>query len=106
MVTAGPILANVLEGCKGLHINFIYFPTIKPIDKELVSRLMHTRFLVVHDGFGLREAINEVPVSDCYHGLPDVFCAWYGTVHAIRQQIVFDSAEIRLAVEAATSNNS
>ena len=28
-----------------------------------------------HDGFGLREAINEVPdLRTAYHGLPDQFC--------------------------------
>lgn len=104
VVTAGPLLANVIEGCKDLAANLLYFPTIKPIDAELVARFRHTRFLVVHDGYGLREAINEVPgLRTAYHGLPDAFCVWYGTVHDIRRQIGLDPAGIRQAVAAAAA---
>ena len=101
VVTAGPLLANVIEACKDLSVNLLYFPTVKPIDTELVARYKHTRFLVVHDGFGLREAINEVPgLRTAYHGLPDQFCVWYGTVHDIRKQIHLDPPGIHAAVAA------
>lgn len=101
VVTAGPLLANVLDACKDLSVNLLYFPTIKPIDKELIARFRGTRFLVVHDGFGLREALNEVPGLDtAYHGLPDAFCVWYGTVHDIRREIGLDPAGIRAVVTA------
>lgn len=101
VVTAGPLLANVLEACRDLPVNLLYFPTIKPMDTELVARFRHTRMLVVHDSFGLREAINEVPALDtAYHGLPDMFCIWYGTVHDIRREIALDPAGIRAAVSA------
>ncbi len=106
VATAGPLLANVLEGCKDLHVNLLYFPTIKPIDKELVARFRHTRFLVVHDGHGLREAINEVPeLHTAYHGLPDAFCVWYGTVHDIRRQIGLDPASIRQIVASIAARD-
>lgn len=99
VVTAGPLLANVLEACKDLSVNLVYFHTIKPIDTEVLAHFRHTRFLVVHDGFGLREAINEMPgLHTSYHGLPDEFCVWYGTVHDIRRQIGLDPAGIRQAV--------
>jgi len=99
VVTAGPLLANVLEACKDLSVNLVYFHTIKPIDTEVLARFRHTQFLVVHDGFGLREAINEMPgIRTWYHGLPDQFCVWYGTVHDIRRRIGLDPAGIRQAV--------
>ena len=102
VVTAGPLLANVIEACKDLPVNLLYFPTIKPIDRDLIARFSGTRFLVVHDGFGLREAINEVPgLSTSYHGLPDQFCVWYGTVHDVRREIGLDPAGIRAAIDAS-----
>jgi transketolase len=101
VVTAGPLLTNVLEACKDVPVNLVYFHTIKPIDAEIIARFRHTRFLVVHDGFGLREAINEVPgLHTSYHGLPDKFCVWYGTVHDIRRQIGLDPAGIRQAISS------
>ena len=101
VVTAGPLLANVIEGCKDLSVNLLYFPTIKPMDTELIARFRGTRLLVVHDGFGLREAVNEVPgLTTFYHGIPDQFCVWYGTVHDIRREIGLDPAGIRHAVSA------
>lgn len=104
VVTAGPLLANVLEACNDLAVNLLYFHTIKPIDTEIIAHFRKTRFLVVHDGFGLREAINEVPgLNTAYHGLPDRFCVWYGTVHDIRKQIGLDPAGIRQAVTGFAS---
>lgn len=99
VMTAGPIMANVLPACEGLDVNLVYFHTIKPIDHEAISRFRHTRIMVVHDAFGLYEAISEVPgLTMQYHGLPDQFCAWYGTVHDIRRKIGLDAAAIRVAL--------
>ncbi|MBI5395916.1 MAG: hypothetical protein HZA91_11515 [Verrucomicrobia bacterium] len=101
VMTAGPILGNVLEACNDLPVNLVYFHTLKPIDKELIARFRHTKILVVHDAFGLHEAISEVPdLSIRCHGLPDQFCVWYGTVHDIRKMVRLDPAAIREAVRA------
>lgn len=101
VVTAGPILDNVLQATEGLDVNVLYFHTLKPFDRGLLSRYAHTRILVVHDAFGLREAVNEVPfLRTAYHGLPDAFCASYGTVEDIRAKIGLDPGGIR---EAARS---
>ena len=101
VMTAGPILGNVLEACRDLPVNLVYFHTIKPIDKEVIRRFCHTRILVVHDAFGLHEAVCEIPdMSVSYHGMPDQFCVWYGTVHDIRKKIGLDAAGIRAAVQA------
>jgi transketolase len=100
VMTAGPILGNVMEACADLPVNLVYFHTLKPIDHELIARYRHTKIIVVHDAFGLHEAINEVPdLQTTYHGLPDQFCVWYGTVHDIRKQIGLDAASIRKAVQ-------
>jgi len=100
VMTAGPILTNVLEACADLPVNLVYFHTLKPIDKELIARYRHTKIIVVHDAFGLHEAINEVPdLRTVYHGLPDQFCVWYGTVHDIRKNIGLDPAGIRAAIQ-------
>lgn len=96
IMTAGPIFANVWEAVKDLDVNVVYFHTIKPIDQEVVARFSDTKILVVHDAFGLREAINETPgLHTTYHGLPDQFCGWYGTVHDIRKKVGLDPAAIR-----------
>lgn len=100
VMTAGPILTNVMEACADLPVNLVYFHTLKPIDKELIARYRHTKIIVVHDAFGLHEAINEVPdLRTTYHGLPDQFCVWYGTVHDIRKKINLDPAGIRAAIQ-------
>ena len=100
VMTAGPILGNVMEACADLDINVVYFSTIKPIDKELIARFRHTRILVIHDAFGLYEAICEVPeLSISYHGLPDRYCVCYGTVHDIRRMIGLDPPTIRKLVQ-------
>ncbi len=101
IMTAGPILANVMEACKDLPVNLVYFNTIKPIDRDVIERFRHTKILVVHDAFGLREAISEIPdLSVASLGIPDQFCVWYGTVHDIRKMIRLDPASIREAVQA------
>lgn len=101
VMTAGPILGNVMEACGDLPVNLVYFHTLKPIDKELIARFRHTKILVVQDAFGLHEAISEVPdLSVQCHGLPDQFCVWYGTVHDIRKMVHLDPPSIREAVRA------
>lgn len=96
VMTAGPLLGNVLEACSDLPVNIVYFHTIKPIDTELIHRFRHTRIAVVHDAFGLKEAICEVPeVRVVYHGMPDAFCTSYGTLPDIRRQLQLDPAGIR-----------
>lgn len=101
VMTAGPILGNVVEACKDLDVNLVYFHTIKPIDKEIISKFKETQILVIHDAFGLYEAICEVPnLSIYYHGMPDEFCSWYGTLSDIRKKIGLDVESIRnVAIE-------
>jgi transketolase len=100
VMTAGPILGNVMEAVKDLPVNLVYFSTIKPIDKEVIRRFRDTQILVVHDAFGLLEAIHEVPdLRVSCLGLPDQFCVWYGTVHDIRKMISLDPAGIRQWVQ-------
>lgn len=96
VMTAGPLLGYVFEACRELDVNLVYFHTIKPIDKELISNFRETKILVVQDAFGLYEAICEVPgLSLCYRGLPDEFCSWYGTLNDIRKKIGLDVPSIR-----------
>jgi transketolase len=100
VATAGPLLGNVLEACHDLPVNLLYFHTIKPIDRELVSRFKARPFLVVHDAFGLTEALHEVAgLSVSYHGLPDAFCAWYGKLEDIRKRLGLDVQGIRKRVQ-------
>jgi len=99
VMTAGPILGNVIEACRDLDVNLVYFHTIKPIDKEIISRFESSEILVIHDAFGLYEAICEVPnLSVSYHGMPDEFCTWYGTLHDVRKKIGLDTESIREVV--------
>jgi len=96
VMTAGPILGNVVEACGDLDVNLVYFHTIKPIDREMVYKFKDTKILVIHDAFGLYEAICEVPnLSISYHGLPDEFCSWYGALSDIRKKIGLDVESIR-----------
>ena len=96
VVTAGPLLGNVLAACEGIDANLLYFHTIKPFDEELIGAYRDTRMLVVHDAFGLYEAVCGVSgVSARYHGLPDGFCSWYGTLRDIRKKLGLDVPSIR-----------
>jgi len=102
VVTAGPILGNVVEACKDSAVNILYFPTIKPFDYELLAQFSHTDILVVHDAFGLYEAVNEVSgLKTRYHGLQDAYCACYGTLEDIRTTLGLDVGGIREAVQQA-----
>jgi len=96
VMTAGPILGNVMKACRDLDVNLVYFHTIKPIDKEIISRFKSSEILVIHDAFGLYEAICEVPnLSVSYHGMPDEFCCWYGELPDVRREIGLDVESIR-----------
>jgi transketolase len=91
VMTAGPILGNVLEACRDADVNLVYFNTIKPMDIPLIYRFLDTEILVIHDAFGLYEAICEVPdLSVSYHVLPDEFASCYGTLDGIRKQMRLD----------------
>lgn len=106
VMTAGPIAGNVVEAVQDLDVNLVYFSTIKPIDKEAVAVFRDTPILVVHDAFGLHEAIAETAGLDLtYHGLPDSFCGWYGTVHDIRKRIGLDPASIRARAQSMLDQN-
>ena len=99
VVTAGPILADVLPAVESLPVNVLYFSTIKPIDRELLARYAHTRLVVVHDATGLFEEVCEHaggPVTRI--GLPDRFISCYGTIQDIRREVGLDPEQIRDAV--------
>ena len=99
IMTAGPILGNVTEACHDLEVNLVYFHTIKPIDKEIISKFKNTKIIVIHDAFGLYEAICEVPnLSISYYGLPDKFYDCYGTIYATRENIGLGVESIREVV--------
>jgi transketolase len=96
VMTAGPVLGNVLEACQDLQVNLVYFHSIKPIDEQIIQRFRHTKIVVIHDAFGLHEAICQIPgVSAAFHGLGDYFCCWYGTLQQIRECIGLDVRSIR-----------
>jgi len=100
VATAGPLLSNVVAACSDLPVNILYFHTIKPLDRDLLDRFAGTRIIVVHDAFGLFEAINAAcSVKTEYHGLPDEFCCYYGTLEDIRRRLGLDSYGIRHTVE-------
>ena len=107
VMTAGPILANVFEACKDLDVNLVYFHTIKPIDKKMIGKFKDTDILVVHDAFGLREAVSEVEGTKVfYHGLNDEFIGYYGTLDEIRRKIGLDANGIREKVRSMMKRKS
>jgi transketolase len=107
IMTAGPLLGDVMAGCDGSEVTVVYFHTIKPIDHALIERYRDHRILVVHDGHGLHEAINEVPgLWTAYHGLPDQFIGYYGTVHDIRRVLGLDATGIRARVASLLGDDS
>lgn len=105
IMTAGPILGNVLEACRDQKVNLVYFHTVKPIDKEIIAKFKNTEIMVIHDAFGLFEAVCEVPqLSISYYGLPDKFCSWYGALSDIRGKIGLDAASIREKIRQKINN--
>ena len=96
VMTAGPLLGNVLEACRDIDVNIVYFHTLKPIDRELISRYKDTSIVIIHDAFGLKESVCEVPdIRVTYHGIKDSFCNSYGTLQDIRRQLGLDPSGIR-----------
>ncbi len=96
VMTAGPILGNVMKGCEGLDANLVYFHTIKPIDTEIISQFKDTKILVIHDAFGLFEAICSVPgIAASYYGFDGTFCGYYGTLNDVRGKVGLDIESIR-----------
>ncbi len=96
VMTAGPLLANVYGAVNDLDVNLVYFHTIKPVDKEIIERFKHTKIVVIHDAFGLYEAVCEVPdinVSGC--NISDTFCSMYGTLNEIHKEVGLDTKSIR-----------
>ena len=82
-------------------MNILYFHTIKPLDTDLLGRFAATRILVIHDAFGLFEAINAArPVRAKYHGLRDEFCCHYGSLEDIRRKLGIDPEGIRNCINA------
>jgi transketolase len=99
VVTAGPILGNVVAAIGELPVNILYFSTIKPLDAELLARYAHTRLVVVHDATGLFEEVCEHATGPVSHiGLPDRFISCYGTVGDIRREVGLDPEQIRATV--------
>lgn len=100
IATAGPILQNVYEACKDLDANLLYFHTIKPLDTEILARYSNTKILVVHDAFGLFEAISSASQAKVkYFGIPDKFCSYYGTLEDIRRLLGLDTPGIRNIIQ-------
>jgi transketolase len=99
IVTSGHLLKQVIEACRDIPVNLLYFHTIKPLDYDLIRHFIHTRFLVVEDSNGLHHALCEIPdIKVARHGLPDRFLTYYGTAAEIRNAVGLDSASIRKAV--------
>ena len=96
VMTAGPLLGNVAAAVQDLPVNLVYFHTIKPIDTGLIEHFRDTEIIVIHDAFGLYEAICEVPnIKVSYYGLQDRFYGLYGTLQEIRQHIGLDIIGIK-----------
>lgn len=102
VVTAGPMLDYVMKACENLPVNILYFHTIKPFDHELIGRYSSTDLRIVHDSFGLFEAVCEVAGRSVRRlGLPDYFCRTYGTVHDARKDAGLDPGSIREFISRA-----
>jgi transketolase len=100
VMTAGPILPNVIDACDDLNVNIAYFHIIKSFDRKLVRQFAGTRIIVIHNAFGLYEAVCEIPgISASYHGIPDQFSSWYGTLEDIRAKLGLDKVSIRQRIE-------
>lgn len=100
VMTAGPLVVNVVEACRDLDVNLVYFNTIKPLDADLVRSFQGTEILVVHDAFGLHEAICDVGgMRTTRIGLPDRFLSCYGRIDDVRREIGLDVAGIRQSVQ-------
>ena len=100
---AGPILANVMDACRDLPVNLVYFHTLKPIDKALIGQFRDTprKLCVGHAPTGSTRRSPQCrrcacTITDCRTSLH----GWYGTVHDIRKRIGLDPPSIRAAAQA------
>ena len=105
VMTAGPMLAEVLPACQDLNVNLVYFHTLKPIDQALVTRFADTEIVVVQDAFGLSEAIAGVRpgLRMAVLGVDrmDRFETCYGTHHDMRAALQLDTAALRARIPTA-----
>lgn len=101
VMTAGPILANVVEACAPLDVNLVYFHTIKPIDQELIRQFRHTKIMVVHDAFGLFESVCSVSgLSVSFHGpTHDRHLVNYGKLSDVHKFLGLDPVSIRNVIQ-------
>jgi len=105
IVTAGPILKNVWLACKSEDVNLLYFSTIKPIDKVLINKFKHTKILVIHDSFGLHDAICDIPgLNVSSYGIPKSFYEGYGTLEDARKNFGLDPNSIKKALKDFIKN--
>jgi transketolase len=96
VMTAGPLLGTVLEATRDLNVNLVYFHTIKPIDREIITHFKDTKVIVIHDAFGLYEAVSDVPEIRATNYSPgDIFFCSYGMLNQIRESIGLDVQSIR-----------
>jgi transketolase len=99
VVTSGPLLGSVIEACRDLPVNVLYFPTIKPLDRDLLAAFGHTHLAVVHDSNGLFEEVCLGATHAVRHlGPPDRFVSCYGTTADIHRSIGLDAPSIRATV--------
>ncbi|MDT8303550.1 MAG: hypothetical protein RQ760_18870 [Sedimentisphaerales bacterium] len=106
VMTAGPILGNVFEACQQLDVNLVYFNTIKPIDREVIEAFGDTTIIVVHDAFGLYEAVCEVPGLTVFpYGFQGHFHCSYGTVDDARKCLGLDSLTINKTIQNYITEN-
>jgi len=96
VITAGPILDDVLKAVEDMDVNVLYFHTLKPFDQELVNQFADTRLKVVHDSFGLFETVCEVAGRSVEKlALPDRFCSCYGKIEDVRRNVGLGIEDIR-----------
>jgi transketolase len=107
VITGGPVLSNVMEACRDLAVNLLYFHTIKPIDRELINRYKNTKILVFSDAFGLAEAVGSIgDIRVSYFGMKDsFFYSSYGKLDDARVAIGLDIETIRKTVKGILDKN-
>lgn len=109
VVTSGTLVTVVLEACRDLDVNVLYLHTIKPLDEALLRAFAHTQMGVVHDAWGLHEAVSAVDGVQAWRiGLPDRFPNCYGRLADVRADVGLDAASIRerlLALRAQASSH-
>jgi transketolase len=96
IITAGPLLPNVIEAVKDLDVSILYFHSIKPLDTELLEKFSCKNLVVIHDAFGLKEMIQRhLPVPVYFHGITEEFLSCYGSMEQVRESIGLDPIGIK-----------